>query len=81
MAENPQLIIYRIDKDSKNTGDSPLREDLNVENDLIGLNIMFPARNGSNGNHVKYVAVRLDLNEPLDDGGFVDEGYWDEEEE
>ena len=81
VAENPQLIIYRIDKDSKNTGDSPLREDLNVENDLIGLNIMFPARNGSNGNHVKYVAVRLDLNEPLDDGGFVDEGYWDEEEE
>lgn len=41
----PQLIIYRIDKDSKERktkSENPLREDLNVQEDIVGICINLP---------------------------------------
>lgn len=52
----PQLIIYRVDKDSKTT--SKTREDLNAVEDIIGLCIYIPGgKIGSN--YVSTVSINL----------------------
>ena len=52
----PQLIIYVIDKDSKST--SKTREDLNAEEDIIGICINVPEDNDGNG-RIQSVAIRI----------------------
>ena len=43
LGNNPQLIIYRIDKDSTYQGNAlGSRRDLNAADDLIGINISIP---------------------------------------
>lgn len=74
----PQLIIYRIDGKSQANKDSRIREALDLDNDLIGLNIMIPASNKNNNNNktpIDYVAVEIDekYSEPLEIGKNVEE--------
>lgn len=53
----PQLIIYRIDKDSKaERGKAGVREDLNSAHDLIGIQVCIP---GSRSNFISAVRGRL----------------------
>lgn len=58
----PQLLIYRIDKDSKAIGDTKRRKDLNSPYDLIGVNILLPESSKRNDSRdgVEYVAVKLE---------------------
>ena len=52
----PQLIIYRIDKDSK--ANSKTREDLNAVEDIVGLCIYIPGgRIGTN--YVSTISINL----------------------
>lgn len=72
----PQLIIYKIDGQSKAPSNSGTRKDLNLDNDLIGLNIMIPASNKNNNRTpVDYVAVEIDesYSNPLEIGENVEE--------
>lgn len=74
--DRPQLVIYKIDGKSKAPVNSKTREDLNLENDLIGLNIMIPASNNNNNKSmVGYVAVEIDkdYSQPLEVGENVEE--------
>ncbi|EQC58516.1 hypothetical protein N219_11355 [Limosilactobacillus fermentum MTCC 8711] len=62
-AEIPQLIIYRIDKNSKNLRNAMTREDLNTSNDLIGLSFMFPSvleDGGTRSRSIEYTSIDLD---------------------
>lgn len=78
----PQLIVYRIDKNSKKQQRSVGREDLNVAGDLIGLSIMFPAVQGSqNRNRVEYVSVNLVPGLPSEAGPNVEEEFSEETDE
>lgn len=61
--KKPQLIIYRIDKDSKVFGDSKTREDLGVNVDLIGMYLFVPSdKNKNYKNYEQEVTIRLDAN-------------------
>lgn len=54
----PQLIIYRIDKDSKaERGKAGVREDLNSAHDLIGIQVCIP---GSRSSFISAVRGRLE---------------------
>lgn len=60
----PQLIIYRINKDSKardqsqKSADKPVRYDLNAVEDIIGLCLIIPG-NRSNGKKAKALTVKI----------------------
>lgn len=63
-SKKPQLIIYRIDKDSKAKKDAKIREDLNMNCDLIGMYLFVPSDNDKNyRNYEKEVTIRLDANQ------------------
>lgn len=54
----PQLLIYRVDKDSR-AKDNSDRVNLNAPTDLIGLNIMLPASGVKhNSSNVGYVSLK-----------------------
>lgn len=57
--EKPQMIIYRIDKNSKSKEDSKRRENLDIEEDLIGIFINIPGRKKRNA---EYKALTIKLN-------------------
>lgn len=76
MSNIPQLLIYRIDRNSKADKKSKERLDLNTPYDLIGLNIWLPEsdKRTVNKNMVEYVAVTIkDYDQPLNSGAEVDE--------
>lgn len=60
----PQLIIYRINKDSaardqsQKSADKPVRYDLNAVEDIIGLCLIIPG-NRSNGKKAKALTVKI----------------------
>ena len=56
MINVPQLIIYRIDKDSK--AQSSNREDLNFESDIIGIYVSVPGEQ-INSTFVKRITINL----------------------
>lgn len=76
MSNIPQLLIYRIDKNSKASEGAKTRQDLNTPYDLIGLNIWLPEseKRIPNKNTIEYVAVTIkDYDQPLNSGVEVDE--------
>lgn len=76
MSNIPQLLIYRIDKNSKASEGAKTRQDLNTPYDLIGLNIWLPENEKRipNKNTIEYVAVTIkDYDQPLNSGVEVDE--------
>jgi hypothetical protein len=57
--EIPQLVIYRIDKNSSPIGESKTRKPLDFSEDVIGISLMIPGlRSGSN--IAKKVTVKLE---------------------
>lgn len=61
--KKPQLIIYRIDKDSRVSGDPKTREDLDVNVDLIGMYLFVPSdKNRNYKNYEKEVTIKLAAN-------------------
>lgn len=61
--KKPQLIIYRIDKDSTALKGSTSREDLGVNNDLIGMYLFVPSDKDKNyKNYEQEVTIRLNAN-------------------
>lgn len=56
--KTPQLIIYRIDKDSKGNGQN--RSDLNFAEDIIGLYIHVPG-DSANKPHAKGLRVKIEI--------------------
>ena len=61
--KKPQLIIYRIDKDSKKLENSTTREKLDVKTDLIGMYLFVPSDKDKNyKNYEQEVTIRLDAN-------------------
>ena len=76
MSNIPQLLIYRIDKNSRASEGAKTRQDLNTPYDLIGLNIWLPEseKRIPNKNTIEYVAVTIkDYDQPLNSGVEVDE--------
>lgn len=75
MSQTPQLLIYRIDKDSIPQGrNAKGRIELNTPFDLIGLSILLPEISRrkddddvNNGDGVDYVAIKLNYKAPDDD--------------
>lgn len=59
MDKVPLLIIYRINKNSKATSDSKLREDLNMPCDLIGINVCVPGDQIARRAHCVSVTINL----------------------
>lgn len=66
----PQLLIYRIDKDSQLAKNSTKRAPLNLVEDAIGINIVLPGASRST-NNVKYIAN--DLTEQVEEAEFEEE--------
>ncbi|RYL92398.1 Z1 domain-containing protein [Sporolactobacillus sp. THM19-2] len=62
----PQLIIYRIDKDSKARDSSSGRKDLNFDEDIIGVYINIPGDSSSKP-HAKALRVRIEKIDNEDD--------------
>lgn len=61
--KKPQLIIYRIDKDSTTLPGSTTREDLKAKHDLIGMYLFVPSDKDKNyKNYEQEVTIRLDAN-------------------
>lgn len=61
--KKPQLIIYRIDKDSKALESSKNREDLEINSDLIGMYLFVPSDKDQNyKNYEQEVTIKLDHN-------------------
>ena len=78
LSKTPQLIIYRIDKDSTPNKNSKVREPLNFKEDIIGINIMIPSvHNDNNKNLATYISAKLDLSTRMID----EDEYIDPEEE
>ena len=76
----PQLIIYKVDKDSKpNQSRSKSREPLNFKEDIIGINIMIPSvQNQTNKNLTTYIKANIDTStRMIDEDEFIDD--WEEE--
>lgn len=68
----PQLIIYRIDKDSKVKDESENREDLNAPEDIIGICMNIPGvKKGQNG--ATAVSIRLDKVTNMDEADIKEE--------
>src|SRR5690606_31676823 len=61
LGRTPQLLIYRIDKDSKPRERSSGRGPLNVPRDLIGISIWLPdaAKNTEGGVGATHLTVRI----------------------
>ena len=63
----PQLIIYRVNKNSEAKKNSNNRYDLNLEEDIVGFVINIPGgRRGSN--YVEKISIHID-NRIFDDQG------------
>ena len=61
--KKPQLLIYRIDKDSKVSGNPKTREDLGVNVDIMGMYLFVPSdKNQNYKNYEKEVTIKLDAN-------------------
>ncbi|PTE24468.1 hypothetical protein BUY92_10175 [Staphylococcus equorum] len=76
----PQLIIYKVDKNSKpNQSRSKSREPLNFKEDIIGINIMIPSvQNQTNKNLTTYIKANIDTStRMIDEDEFIDD--WEEE--
>lgn len=60
--KTPQLIIYRIDKDSRLTqkSKSGQRADLEAEADIVGMWIHIPGSASNRGRYARAVTIRLD---------------------
>lgn len=54
----PQLLIYRIDKNSKPKLNNSNRYPLDAKEDIIGINIMLPGRVGNKTNHTTYISIK-----------------------
>ena len=75
MSQTPQLLIYRIDKDSIPQGrNAKGRIELHTPFDLIGLSILLPEISRrkddddvNNSDGVDYVAIKLNYKAPDDD--------------
>lgn len=64
LGKTPQLIIYRIDKNSKARSNSKERVDLNASEDLIGLHITIPGMGiGGKGNRSKALTIKINQDE------------------
>jgi len=65
--KTPQLVIYIIDKDSKVTHNDKAknREDLEVEEDVVGIWLNIPAKDGENNYSTK---LRIKLDNSFDKG-------------
>lgn len=59
--KNPQLVIYRIDKNSEPKGTSENRQALNFSEDIIGISIMIPGIRSSSNIATK-ITVKIDEN-------------------
>ncbi|SDW05916.1 Z1 domain-containing protein [Marinococcus luteus] len=57
LGDTPQLIIYRIDKNSKTNAER--RENLEAEEDIIGICLRIPGMNSKNGN--SYGALQIQI--------------------
>jgi len=53
----PLLVLYRVNKDSKYTGESKMRFDLDAPSDLLGVAIIVPGER--NANQVGHVQVQI----------------------
>lgn len=76
----PQLLIYRVDKDSK-AKDNSDRVNLNAPADLIGLNIMLPASGVKhNSSNIGYISLNpITVSETSIDANQIGEDINDEE--
>ena len=64
LLKTPQIMLYRIDKNSKNSTSSKTREDLNTKYDLAGIYISIPG--GVKGqNYVTHLTIKIDANDKL----------------
>lgn len=74
LSKTPQLIIYKIDKDSTPSSNSKDREPLNFKEDIIGINIMIPSvHNDNNKNLATYISAKIDLSaRMIDEDEFID---------
>jgi hypothetical protein len=62
LSKTPQMIIYRISKNSKvGKSDNSKREDLGTEEDIIGISIWIPGVRRSNGNPVFATFLQVDI--------------------
>lgn len=61
LAKTPQLLLYRVSKDSRPEAGSLKRADLDVPSDLIGVSLWIPGVRDDSGNpnHVRMISVRL----------------------
>lgn len=70
----PQLIIYVIDKDSTPTTKGSEREDLDFDEDIVGMNLYIPG-NTTNKNLASYLTVEPKLDEEVESfEDFTDNG-------
>lgn len=77
LRQTPQLIIYRINKDSVPKKDSSnSRVSLNFVEDIIGINIMIPSmQNSNNANLTTYIHAKIDANRNnIDEEEFSESG-------
>ncbi|MCE7782316.1 Z1 domain-containing protein [Staphylococcus xylosus] len=74
----PQLIIYKIDKNSMpNKDNSKAREPLNFKEDIIGVNIMIPSvQNKTTKNLTTYIKAKIDTS-----ARSIDEDEYNDSEE
>jgi len=69
LEKTPQLLIYRISKESKATKESTARKDLEAEADIIGISIWIPGVRDSKGNKNYATKVQVDLRHMNIDNG------------
>lgn len=74
LSKTPQLLIYRINKDSKpSKNSSEVREPLNFKEDVIGINIMIPSVHNNNKNLATYIQATIDTSaRMIDEEEFID---------
>ena len=69
----PQLIIYIIDKDSKARANSVEREDLNAQEDVVGICINLPGEDRTNNVGTVAIDVKKYFDQAFDGDGDIDE--------
>jgi len=69
----PQLIIYIIDKDSKARANSAEREDLNAQEDVVGICINLPGEDRTNNVGTVAIDVSKYFDQAFDGDGDIDE--------
>ncbi|EJG0097900.1 hypothetical protein DB521_RS11535, partial [Staphylococcus pseudintermedius] len=75
LSRTPQLVIYRINKDSKPTNiSSNGRVPLNFDEDIIGINLMIPSAPSKNKkNFETYIKAKIDpAIRNIDEDQFID---------